>query len=73
MSKPIIQIIIEGPQGSGKTCLTAMAQEYLPHEWEYELSNIPNSDHVEDSYQLENNFHIIQVSTNQTEKEVSDV
>jgi pantothenate kinase-related protein Tda10 len=73
MSKPIIQIIIEGPQGSGKTALNDLIIANLLLEWNYEGRDIPNSDHVEDTYQLEDDFHIIQIITKQTGKEVSDV
>jgi Ni2+-binding GTPase involved in maturation of urease and hydrogenase len=73
MSKPIIQIKIEGPQGSGKTSIIALIVVNFAIEGKYLGRNVSSSDDVEDSYQLEDDFHIIQITTKQTEKEVSDV
>lgn len=71
MAKPIVQIKIEGPQGSGKTRLAELlAEEYLAMEG-YKVKSPASSYDPDDSYQLENDFHIIQIRTKQTRKEVS--
>lgn len=69
MSKPIIQIKIEGPQGSGKSFLSHFISRSLKG---YSVQCPVSSYDLEDSYQLENDFHIIQIRTKQTRKEVSN-
>lgn len=66
MSKPIIQIKIEGPQGSGKSELAELLAEHCLALEGYTVQCPASSYDAEDSYQLENHDHIIQIRTVQT-------
>lgn len=72
MGRPIIQIKIEGPQGSGKTQLAELLAEHCLALEGYSVQSPASSYDPEDSYQLENNFHVIQIRTKQTRKEASN-
>jgi cytidylate kinase len=73
MAKPIIQIKIEGPQGSGKSELAELLAEHCLAFEGYTFKSPATSYDPDDSYQLENDFHIIQIRTKQTRKEASNV
>lgn len=72
MSKPVIQIKIEGPQGSGKTELAKTIAWAMRSQMKYKVLTPASSYDLEDSFQFEDEFHIVQIRTRQTRKEVSN-
>lgn len=70
MAKPIIQIKIEGPEGSGKTMLAQSLATVIGNQAGYEVTSPASSYDSEDSFHLENDFHIIQIREKKTRKEV---
>lgn len=73
MAKPIIQVKIEGPQGSGKTILAQSIASVLRRNGNYRVTSPASSYDNEESLHVEDDFHIIQIRTRQTGKEASDV
>lgn len=65
MVKPVIQIRIEGPQGSGKTEFAKTMASAIRTQMKYKVSNPASSYDSEDSFQLEDDFHILQIRTYQ--------
>lgn len=70
MPKPIIQIKIEGPQGSGKTRFAKALINAASSR--YKIISPASSYDDEDSCHLEDDFHIVQIRTRQTRKEVTN-
>lgn len=66
MSKPVIQIKIEGHQGSGKTTLAEMLAGFMVLKLNYSVISPASSYHGQDSFQLEDEYHIVQIRTKQT-------
>jgi ABC-type branched-subunit amino acid transport system ATPase component len=65
MTKPIIQIKIEGPQGSGKTTLAQIIVDALEAIEGYKTTTPASSYDAEDSFHLENKRNILQIRTKQ--------
>jgi nicotinamide riboside kinase len=70
MSKHIIQIKIEGGKGSGKSKLAHSIANHLRKIVGYGSRSPISSYDNEDSYQLSDDFHIVQIRTIETRKEI---
>lgn len=66
MAKPIIQIRIEGPAESGNSKLALLIADTLGILKGYTVKSPASSYDPDDSYQLEDSFHIIQIKTKKT-------
>lgn len=74
MDKPVIQIKIEGPQGSGKTMLAQTLASLLRIQGRYLVVSSTDDSSDRELFQLEDEYHFLQITTEQTpkEKEVSN-
>lgn len=66
MTKPVIHIKIEGPQGSGKTTLAEILASFMSLKLKYEIISPASSYDDNDTFQLEDEYHIVQIRTKQT-------
>lgn len=65
MVKPVIQIRIEVPQGSGKTELANAIAWAMRSQMKYKVISGANNDDDSNSRTLEDDFHIVQIQTYQ--------
>jgi cytidylate kinase len=64
--KPIVQIKIEGPETSGKSMTATSIAKFLAEVLDYKIQSPASSYDAADSYQLEDDYHIIQIRTKRT-------
>ena len=73
MSKPIIQIKIEGPKNSGKTLFAQLTAWNMRDLQGYTLKEFDDKESGDRAFDLEDDFHVVRIRTKRIEQEVHHV